>query len=132
MTNYKVANVDPHNLNEQNKPDEELEAELPIIDGTSKFRKKHVLIGIAEEDEDFEVISNILKKLENRDNKVNPTNKESKKLINIVRRRRNDYDWGRGRNQRNTFFLAMNWIPYKEKVALIELWMKFGIQLLET
>ena len=28
----KVANVDPHNLNEQNKPDEELEAELPIID----------------------------------------------------------------------------------------------------
>ena len=107
----KVANVNPHNLNEQNKPDEELEAELPIIDGTSKFRKKHVLIGIAEEDEDFEVISNILKKLENRDNKVNPTNKESKKLINIVRRR-NDYDWGRGRNQRNTFFLAMNWIPY--------------------
>ena len=52
-----------------------------------------------------------MKKLENRDNKVNPTNKESKKLINIVRRR-NDYDWGRGRNQRNTFFLAMNWIPY--------------------
>ena len=93
----KVANVNPHNLNEQNKPDEELEAELPIIDGTSKFRKKHVLIAIAEKDEDFEVISNILKKLENRDNKVNPTNKESKKLINIVRRRRNDYDWGRGR-----------------------------------
>lgn len=85
-----------------------LEEELPIKDATLEFTGKHIIIGDTRKDNDFKVIRNILKCLNRRKNKIT-TNNENIKLLDIVRKKRNNKHWGvglkEGKSLSNSFLL---------------------------